>query len=378
MKIREIFDGNKINWEKVEKLSEFKILSTTPQSSIWHKEGDVLTHTKLVVDKMYEYFINNNLPLDNDYYYLIMTAALCHDLGKANTTKWDDTKNDYSTKRHGAESAVITRKLFYDEDVDVRENLVYMVRYHMTLHHIFDNEDETLVRKKIASMSYGRVPLKDMIILNICDSRGSINDYEDEEFLKNKENRLIETANNLGCYTNPMELYGKHVAYFLDIKDKFSKEEEFKVYIMIGIPGSGKDTYIKTNLSTLPVICRDDIRTEIGLKGDKPMGNKKQESYVTEIFEERMKKYTLENQSFVINNTNVKKSYRDDYRSKILTLRPNAKFIYVYVEAPSIKVNKERRKGQMPLEVIDRMLNQLEFPYSTEYNELIISKQIEK
>lgn len=108
------------------------------------------------------------------------------------------------------------------------------------------------------------------------------------------------------------------------------------------------------------------------------MGDKKQESYVTEIFEERMKKYTLENQSFVINNTNVKKSYRDDYRSKILTLRPNAKFIYVYVEAPSIKVNKERRKGQMPLEVIDRMLNQLEFPYPTEYNELIISKQIEK
>ena len=50
----------------------------------------------------------------------------------------------------------------------------------------------------------------------------------------------------------------------------------------------------------------------------------------------------------------------------------------MYVEAPSIKVNKERRKGQMPLEVIDRMLNQLEFPYPTEYNELIISKQIEK
>lgn len=375
MKIKDIFIDNKINWEKVDSIPEFKKLIKTPQSSIWHKEGNVMIHTKLVVDKMYEYFIDNKIPLGDDYYFLMMTAALCHDLGKANTTKWDDVKNDYSTKRHGAESAVITRKLFYDEDVNIREDLVYMVRYHMTLHHIFDNEDETLIRKKFASMSYGRVPLKDMIILNICDSKGSINDYEDENFLKEKEKRLIETSKMFDCYTKPMELYGKHVSYFLDIKDKFSNEEEFNVYVMIGIPGSGKDTYINNNLSGLPVICRDDIRTEIGLKGDKPMGNKKQESQVTEIFEERMKKYALENTSFVINNTNVKKSYRDDYRSKILSIRPNAKFIYIYVEAPSIEVNKERRKGQMPLEVIDRMLSQLEFPYQTEYNLLIISKQ---
>ena len=38
---------------------------------------------------------------------------------------------------------------------------------------------------------------------------------------------------------------------------------EFKVYIMIGIPGSGKSTYVKNNLADIPMISRDIIRIEL-------------------------------------------------------------------------------------------------------------------
>ena len=65
--------------------------------------------------------------------------------------------------------------------------------------------------------------------------------------------------------------------------------------------------------------------------------------------------------------------FRDAYTD--MTMRFMPKIVYVYVEAPSLDVNKSRRKGMMPLEVIDRMWNQFDFPEPTEYNEFIAAIQ---
>lgn len=79
MKFSELINENGVNWEKVNTIPEFIALGKTLQSKRWHQEGDVLTHTKLVV-KNTQRILSGTTSEDN--YIIGMTAALCHDLGK--------------------------------------------------------------------------------------------------------------------------------------------------------------------------------------------------------------------------------------------------------------------------------------------------------
>lgn len=384
MKFRELFNQETWlpDWDKIFSIKEFKAMEKCEQSKVWHMEGVCSIHTRDVTTAMCSFLLNreNIEPSDNEYYIMMMSAAICHDLGKPSTTKYDEEKGDYTTKCHGIVGARITRKLFFDEDFELREKVCYMVRHHMDLHHIFDKPEYST--RKMIQLSHGWVRVKDMLILNICDSLGSKNETEGPEFIADKEERIKALADALYCYEKPYEFSNEYDKIrFFHFRDKTYPEGcrkpkewgQFTIYVMIGVSGSGKSTYAEKEYGMLPILSRDTIRTEIGLKGEKPQGTKEQESHVTEIFNSRMLEYCNKGRSFVIDNTNLRKQYRDAYTD--MTMRFMPYIVYVYVEAPSIDENKKRRKGMMPLEVIDRMWNQFEFPELTECNDFIYDIQ---
>ncbi len=152
--------------------------------------------------------------------------------------------------------------------------------------------------------------------------------------------------------------------------------ERINVYVMIGLPGAGKDTWIRNNLPDCKCIaCRDDIRVELGLCGqdEKFAGTPEQENLVTGIFNTKLRGYAELGQDIVINNTNLKRRYRMQYKS-LLKHFP-VKWIYVIVTAPSIEDNISRRQGQIPPEIIRRMSDSYEPPTPDEYDEIIEVKQ---
>ena len=61
---------------------ELTPLATCPQEPEWHPEGDVWTHTLMVVDEARA----RNSDLDRPHLITVMLGALCHDLGKPTTT----------------------------------------------------------------------------------------------------------------------------------------------------------------------------------------------------------------------------------------------------------------------------------------------------
>lgn len=67
---------------------EFQALSSTQQNPEWHPEGDVWTHTLLAVDVAAQ--LVREQQLDADTQWIVLLATLCHDLGKATTTKERD------------------------------------------------------------------------------------------------------------------------------------------------------------------------------------------------------------------------------------------------------------------------------------------------
>lgn len=348
MKFKELFDSEmNPNWDIISRIDEFSALKNARHDQVWHHE-DPFQHTKNVVLSMKKYLDNNKVDKNSTYYLIMISSALCHDLGKAKTYKWDEDMKRYTCKRHDIVGEQITRRLFYDENFFIRESVCYLVRWHMKLHYILDKNEEEQY-KLLKFFKHGAMSIDDLFILNKCDSLGSVNDIETDEILQDRWNEIQ------------------------NVIDKVQKRYVFNAYVMIGLPGSGKDTYIKNNLPNIKVLCRDDIRTEIGIKGEKPMGNKEQESEVTRIFFERLTECCKNREDFVINNTNVLRKYRDEY-NKIIK-QYDGTITYVYVEAPSLEANKDRRKGQMPLDVIDRMLSYMEFPQRDEYDKIIYDIQ---
>ena len=87
------------------------------------------------------------------------------------------------------------------------------------------------------------------------------------------------------------------------------KLSEFNVWIMCGLPGSGKSTYIKEELSkNIEIINQDSIRVELGIMDDveeKKLGNKEQEKEVSRICLERIDKAIKERKDFAIDNAQI-------------------------------------------------------------------------
>lgn len=375
MKFVELFDNDmKPKWDIIENIPQFAALKTTKQSNTWHKEGDAFRHTRLVVENMQRELDEQNIDNHSAYYLVMMSAALCHDLGKATSTKWDKEKNDYVCNHHGQAGENITRMLFYDEKFIIRELVCYMVRWHMNLHHILDDEEK--VDEKLINMAHGKERAEKLDVFDMV-----YDDYNTKHICEN-----MNTALNA---SNPIAPFSFMTLNWRDVRESCSNIlrhtpinwktnnikilNQFTVFMMVGIPGSGKDTIIQKYLNDIPTVCRDDIRTEIGIQGEKPMGNKEQEKKVTQIFEERMLEYCKQGKSFVINNTNLKKQYRNRFLDIIKPYKPVV--IYIYVEAPSIVDNFARRDGQIDKDIIRRMASNFDFPYPTEYTTLWLDIQ---
>ena len=375
MKFRDIINENGVMWDKVCKIPEFAALEETPQSTRWHQEGNVLIHTKLAVMNMLR-ALSWVKTLDKSYYLTMMAAALCHDLGKAVTTRWDDEKNDYVCHHHGYEGEKIVRRLFFDEDIRIREKVCYMVRWHMTMHHLLEKtEDEQ--RKTYTRLSYGLMDLWSLYTLGKTDALSSINEESlDRCFIDDKFNKMYSVVLDFICskFNKVFKLdVDDKLSYLNNVNSPADDPRSFNVTLMIGVAGAGKDTWISEHLPDDIMLSRDNIRTEIGIKGEKPFGTKEQEKEVTKIFNERLLECCKNHKNVVINNTNLLRKYRSEFVKTVLPFNPSITF--VYVEPNEMGDCAKRRDGQIKKEIVDGMWDRLDFPDNSECDKLLIVKQ---
>jgi tRNA nucleotidyltransferase (CCA-adding enzyme) len=118
-------------------------LEVTPQDPAWHPEGDVWVHTLQVVDEAAA--LLDDLGDDRPRRLAIMLGALCHDLGKPPTTRFEDGR----IRSRGHEEAGLPPTLALLDrwnvrtllGYDVRAQVLALVAHHLKPGQLYDERD---------------------------------------------------------------------------------------------------------------------------------------------------------------------------------------------------------------------------------------------
>ena len=337
-------------------------MKSTIQDKIYHQEGNVYNHTKMVVNELI------NLPgfknLTTQEKHILVITAIFHDIEKRSTTVIEDDGR-ITSKGHGIKGGKTANYILYkDFDVpfEIRYQIVQLIKYHSKALWWETAKDPNYYAIKLSLLLNN----KHLIILSTADVLGRItNDISRQiETIEFYKELCIE--NN--CYDKPKKFksnisrnyYIKNGGYpEIDIFDNTKSN----VKILCGIAGSGKDTYIQ-NLKNFKVISLDDIRKEFKSK----IGDKKSAGQVIQEAKSRAKEYLRNNIDFIWNATNLTKNNRQQLINIFTPYNPYIEIIYIEKDYKTlIKQNKERIENDLvPLDVIDNMIKKLELPELTE------------
>ena len=347
---------NIIHWDYIESFPETQALKETPQSPIWHAEGNAWNHTKLVVEHASNLaeFAGLDIP-DTE---ILVTAALLHDIGKPATTFTDDDGKIHSYK-HEIESERITRKLLWEEDIYMRERICRLVRLHMDIHKIKNYWKFETFKKHIIDLMNSTEDFYLLCLLCMSDTKGAQYDPE----AKCTDVEKCEELCDFACDPNRR----------LDWRIKQLWRTYFPtnqtVIVLCGLPGSGKSTYASTQNAT--ILSRDTIREELGIcePGQKCVGTMQQESKVSELFDQRFVDALKRGENIIVDNINLRRSYRDRYKE--LAKHHNVSWIYVYFQTEHLAIN-EIRRPEISHDIFMNMIDKFDFPDKSEYDNILI------
>ena len=115
-----------LNSKLIRFFPELQALIGVPQDPKWHPEGDVWIHTLMVVDEASKLRIG-----DETEDLILMYSALCHDLGKPETT--EEINNKITSRNHESAGGVHTQNLLNNLKApkDLIEKVSVLVEHHL-------------------------------------------------------------------------------------------------------------------------------------------------------------------------------------------------------------------------------------------------------
>ena len=354
--------------------SILKDMQKTPQNPAWHAEGDVWAHTKMVCGALCEIREFQTLPIDERN--ALALAALLHDAGKPLATR--EENGELVSPGHALKGANLTRALLWrdlglsgkKEYQSFREGVCFLIRYHTQPAHILENADPARKARKIAengSLSK-YFSLKNLCLLAQADEVGRISP-EKAERIQNVELTKVACIES-GAYESPYPFPSPVTKYaYLSGKNVWEDQDLFddtwgEVILLSGLPGTGKDTYIKNHFPDLPVVSLDDIRREMGVKPGENQG------VVVQAAHEKAKELLRKKQPFIWNATSLIPALRKTQVSLFENYGASVKILFLETEwAENLKRDAER-KHTVSEKVIADMLSRFIPPEAFEAKEV--------
>ena len=378
-----------MNWEQLkqssleditawaEAQSWCRAMADCAQDAEWHSEGEVWTHTKMVlaeIGRMKEEggkvgpYSDPTFILQPSDFILMVFTALFHDVAKPLTTEVDPETGRVRSPKHAVKGEHFARSVLRDLECDLktREEIARLVRYHGRPAFLLEREEPTHEVVRLSWLVNNRL----LYLFALADTRG-----RDTDSMGRPEENLHFwklMAEEADCFNQPYPFATNHARFtFLrqwEPNLHYVPHEDFSctVTLMSGLPGSGKDTWLSRNRADLPIVSLDDIRGELGIDPTDNQGRVAQEA------QERCREFLRAGTSFAFNATNTMRQTRGRWLD--LFADYNARIEIVYLEPPFgtlLRQNKARNKS-VPEPVIHRLAEKCEPPTWIECHDLML------
>jgi len=366
-----------IDWDRIMKsnLAQWlRRMSETPQNPQWHGEGDVLTHTRMVCERLIE--LSAWQELERHEQEELFIAALLHDIGKPSCTR--EENGQLVAFNHASVGERIARTLLWwdfdlsgtPDEQQFREIICVLIRHHMQPLNFCDEKSPE--RKAIQLAAYGELAGHFsnalLSILAQADIMGRIAGDIPEKLSHLEFFR--EVAENAGCLDKPLlfpsafsryaYLSGRNILPGQDLYD----DTWGTVILLSGLPGTGKDTYIDKYYPDLPVVSLDVLRKEMNIS---PTG---QQGKIVSAAQEQAKAYLRNKQPFIWNATNVTAGTRQKQIRMLSDYNASVRVIYFETAWGEMLCRNQSRCDVVPESAIRNMLEKLVLPALHEAHEV--------
>lgn len=348
-------------------LPEINDMHGVVQDPIHHAEGDVATHTQLVLTAL------TSLPeyahLSPQEQEILWAAALFHDIEKRSTTILE-ADGRVTSPGHTRRGELTTRALLYKvipTPFAIREQICKLVRYHGLPLWVFDKQDPL----KALLQASQEVDLRLLTLLATADILGRI--CPDQAELLYRIQLFAEYARDNQCWGQPRPFASNlsRFEYFqkADRSPDYAAFDETvsEVVMLAGLPGTGKDTYIGQHLADWPVISLDNFRRMHRIDPTDREGT----GFVVQLAKEEAKAKLRSRTPFVWNATNLTRQLRQQQIDLFASYRARVRLIYLEVPYARLLQQNRNREYVVPSDALERMIHKLEVPAIWEAHEVI-------
>ena len=354
------------DWDSIENHFDWiGNLKGCPQDPIYHAEGDVLTHTRMVCEALVSSQAWRQLPTVERS--LLFAAALLHDVAKPDCTSVDEDGR-VSSKGHVRQGARVARQILWQLDVPVpfqdRERVVALVQ-HGGLPIWFlekPNPQRTVIRASQV------IQCELLAQLAEADVRGR--HCHDQQELLDRIELFREFCQENDCLHSPRQFLSAHSRFVYFRKEDGDPnyaaydDTQFEVVLMSGLPGVGKDHWIAENLPDLPVISLDALRRQMNISPNDDQG------VVANQAKAIAREYMRAGRSFVWNATNTTRSMRSLLIDFFAAYQARIRIVYLEVPFEELLRRNRSRMAMVPEAVIHKLAGKLEVPEPTEAHEV--------
>lgn len=336
------------------------------QDAEWHSEGDVWTHTKMVLGQLLE--LEEWPSLNKHEQTVLIFTALFHDVAKPLTTEVDPETGRVRSPKHAVKGEQVARNILRDLGCDLkcREEIARLVCYHGRPAFLLERDKPTHEVVRLSWLVNNQL----LYLFALADTRG-----RDTDSMSRPEENLHFwklMAEEADCYYQPYPFTTDHARFTFFRQQEpnllYVPHEDFccTVTLMAGLPGSGKDTWLFRNRPDLPVVSLDDIRREFGVDPNDNQGRVAQEA------QERCREFLRTGTSFAFNATNTMRQTRSRWLDLFADYNACIEIVYLEPAFDTLLRQNKARSKSVPEPVIRRLAEKCEPPTWIECHRLIL------
>ena len=361
--------GEAIRWEALAEIGFgqfFTGMADTMQNPAYHAEGDVLSHTKMVCEALLEEEEYRTADLFSRR--ALFLAALLHDVGKIKCTRLID--GQLRSPYHASKGALAARRFLWRElgmcgDPEkrrMREVICALIRYHSALPFMMahENADYRLLRIASCGELAEGFTLQALCLLERADMRGRRGMDIPASLEKIAYCALL--AEESGCLTGPYRFCDPYSQWaYMRGKTAWRDQPLYRdtwgeVILLSGLPGTGKDTWIRKHHPDLPMVSLDELRLRLHISPtDK-------QAPVVAAAEEEAREFLRKKQPFIWNATCITGEIRSKQIALFEQYGASVRTVFLETEWEEELRRNAGREAVVPVPVIEKMLSRLEIP----------------